>query len=225
MRFAVITFPGSNCDMDMFYAIRDVIKSDVNIVRHSEDNLDKYDVIILPGGFTYGDYLRSGAMAALANIIPAVKKASDQNKPIIGVCNGFQILTEIGLLPGVLLRNKGMKFISSKAKLKVVNANTVFTREYDENEIIDIPIAHSMGNYYTSTDVMDEIKQNNQVVFKYVDNQNGSLMDIAGIVNKKGNVLGMMPHPERAVEAIISGTDGIRLFDGVVKGSRNVYSN
>jgi len=217
MKFAVIVFPGSNCDVDMYHAVKDGIACEVDYVWHTADSLDGYDAVLLPGGFSYGDYLRCGAMAALSNIIPAVKKAAGEGKPVLGVCNGFQILTEIGLLPGVLLHNSGMKFICKTAELKV-NNKTMFTSLYRDGEDIKIPIAHGEGNFHADEETIALLKRDNRIVFTYNDNPNGSAENIAGIINEHGNVLGMMPHPERAVETILGGIDGLRLFESLRKG-------
>ena len=220
MKFAVIVFPGSNCDSDMYHAITDALGQEAEYVASREGCLDGFDGVLLPGGFSYGDYLRSGAIAAFDNIVPAIKKAAEQGKPVLGVCNGFQILTEIGLLPGALLRNKDMKFMCKPAKLKVVNNDTMFTREYKNGEEIDIPIAHGEGNYYADTKTLRNLKNNNRIAFTYKDNINGSVRKIAGILNEKGNVLGLMPHPERAVEKLLGSEDGLRLFKSVLNDWR-----
>ena len=218
MKIAVVDFPGSNCDVDMYEAFHSVLKADVKYVSYKEKSLDGFDMVALPGGFSYGDYLRAGAIARFSNIILAVQKMADEGKLVLGVCNGFQILTEMGLLPGALKRNDSLQFVCKDADLRVENAKTPFTTEYQEYQEIKIPIAHGEGSYYADEDVLDELEKNNQVVFRYIkNNPNGSLHDIAGICNKRGNVLGMMPHPERAVEAILGGVDGLPLFKSVLK--------
>ena len=217
MKVSVIVFPGSNCDRDIYNALSDIMNLDVDYVFHKETNLDPYDMIILPGGFSYGDYLRPGAFAKLSPIMPALKEANEQGKLIIGICNGFQILTESGLLPGALVRNGGEKFICENQALKVVSNQSAFTDLYFENEIINMPIAHADGRYYCNSQTLKELKENNQILFKYVVNPNGSVGDIAGIINKKGNVLGMMPHPERAVERILGSMDGLTIFRSIIQ--------
>lgn len=220
MRFAIPVFPGSNCDVDMFHAIQDALGQEAELVWHTESNLDNFDGILLPGGFSYGDYLRCGAISRFANIMQAVHRANEAGKPIIGICNGFQILTEAGLLPGALLRNKDLKFICQTVELSVENNNTLFTNLYQKGETIRIPIAHGEGNYYCDKETLAELENNGQIVFRYQNNPNGSLNDIAGIINKKGNILGMMPHPERAVESLLGNTDGLKLFKSVVLRSQ-----
>ncbi|MCT6923949.1 MULTISPECIES: phosphoribosylformylglycinamidine synthase subunit PurQ [Bacillales] len=218
MKFAVLVFPGSNCDIDMYHAIKDELGEEVEYVWHTETSLEGFDGALVPGGFSYGDYLRCGAMANQSNIMTALKEFAAQGKPVLGVCNGFQILTEAGLLPGALLRNKNLKFMCRTVQLKVENNNTLFTNEYEANEVINIPIAHGEGNYYCDEETLAKLKANNQIAFTYSnDNPNGSLADIAGIVNEQGNVLGMMPHPERAANEIVGGADGLKLFKSIVK--------
>ena len=224
MKFAVLVFPGSNCDLDMYHAIKDELGEEAEYVWHDATDLSGYDGILLPGGFSYGDYLRCGAIARFSNVMTEVVKAAEAGKPVLGVCNGFQILTEAGLLPGALLRNKNLKFMCRTVSLKVVNNNTLFTNQYDQDEVIQIPIAHGEGNYYCDEETLQKLKDNNQIVFKYEgDNPNGSIEDIAGIINEKGNVLGMMPHPERAVNELIGGADGLALFKSIVKQWRESY--
>lgn len=226
MKFAVIVFPGSNCDIDMYHAIKDELGEEVEYVWHTETDLSKFDGVLIPGGFSYGDYLRCGAMANQSNIMAEVKKAAAAGKPVLGVCNGFQILTEAGLLPGALLRNRDLKFMCRTVQLKVENNNTLFTNHYEAGQVIDVPIAHGEGNYYCDEETLAKLKANNQIVFTYSgDNPNGSLEDIAGIVNEQGNVLGMMPHPERAVDALVGGADGLALFKSIVKQWRENHVN
>ncbi|CAI2658847.1 Phosphoribosylformylglycinamidine synthase subunit PurQ [Apilactobacillus kunkeei] len=221
MKFAVISFPGSNCDMDMYYAVRDSLNEDVDLVTSDATNLDGYDGVLIPGGFSYGDYLRSGAVARFAPVMESVKEMAAEGKPVLGVCNGFQILTEANLLPGSLQHNTSMEFISDWSKLRVQNNDTMFTDQYEESEVIDIPIAHGEGNYYCDDETLAQLKANNQIVFTYEDNPNGSCDNIAGVVNEQGNVLGMMPHPERAVESILGGTDGLKLFKSLLNHVRS----
>ncbi|MGG0655122.1 phosphoribosylformylglycinamidine synthase subunit PurQ [Rummeliibacillus pycnus] len=226
MKFAVLVFPGSNCDLDMYHAIQDELGEEAEYVWHDATDLSGYDGILLPGGFSYGDYLRCGAIARFSNVMAEVVKAAEAGKPVLGVCNGFQILTEAGLLPGALLRNKNLKFMCRTVDLKVVNNNTLFTNQYDLDEVIQIPIAHGEGNYYCDEETLQQLKDNNQIVFTYAsENPNGSLENIAGIINEKGNVLGMMPHPERAVNELIGGADGLAVFKSIVKQWRESYVN
>lgn len=226
MKFAVLVFPGSNCDIDMFHAIKDELGEEVEYVWHTATSLDGFDGALVPGGFSYGDYLRCGAMANQSNIMSALKEFAAQGKPVLGVCNGFQILTEAGLLPGALIRNKNLKFMCRTVQLKVENNNTLFTNGYEEEEVINIPIAHGEGNYYCDDETLASLQANNQIVFTYKgENPNGSLADIAGIINKEGNVLGMMPHPERAANEIVGGADGLKLFKSIVKQWREQHVN
>lgn len=220
MKFAVIVFPGSNCDVDMYHAIKDELGEEVEYVWHDSTNLDEFDGILLPGGFSYGDYLRSGAIAGFANVMEAVKKAAAEGKPVFGVCNGFQILTEAGLLPGTLRRNEKLKFLCGQVELVVENNETMFTAGYEKGQVITVPIAHGEGNYYCDQETYESLKENNQIIFRYQNNPNGSLDDIAGIVNEKGNVLGMMPHPERAVDTLLGSADGLQLFRSIVRNWR-----
>lgn len=217
MRFAVIVFPGSNCDKDLYYAVKDGINADVKMVDYRENSLEGFDAILIPGGFSYGDYLRSGAIAAHAPIINEIKRVANLDVPILGICNGFQILTEIGLLPGCLMKNQQNKFICEDVELSVENNQTVFTSEYNYRQILKIPVAHGEGNYYCDESTLNELNKNNQIVFKYCSNINGSVENIAGISNKKGNVLGMMPHPERALEEIVGSDDGLKMFQSILK--------
>ena len=226
MKFAVLVFPGSNCDIDMYHAIKDELGEEVEYVWHTENSLEGFDGALVPGGFSYGDYLRCGAMANQSNIMKALKEFAAQGEPVLGVCNGFQILTEAGLLPGALIRNKNLKFMCRTVQLKVENNNTIFTNEYEAGEMINIPIAHGEGNYYCDDDTLASLKANNQIAFTYAgENPNGSLADIAGIVNEQGNVLGMMPHPERAANEIVGGADGLKLFKSIVKQWREQHVN
>ncbi|WP_346347357.1 phosphoribosylformylglycinamidine synthase subunit PurQ [Apilactobacillus xinyiensis] len=217
LKFAVISFPGSNCDYDMYYAIKDILKEPVEMVSCDTESLDGFDAVLIPGGFSYGDYLRSGAIAKFAKVMPALIKFANLGKPVLGVCNGFQILTEVGLLPGSLQNNRDMQFISEYEPLIVQNNKTIFTNEYEKAESIMIPIAHGEGNYYCNETELESLKQNHQIIFTYENNPNGSVSDIAGITNKNGNVMGMMPHPERAVEKILGSEDGVKLFTSILK--------
>lgn len=217
MKFAVIVFPGSNCDIDMYHAIKDELGEQVEYVWHDSESLAEFDGILLPGGFSYGDYLRTGAIARFSNVMNEVIKAAEAGKPVLGVCNGFQILLEAGLLPGAMKRNESLHFICRPVELKVENNKTMFTGEFNVGEIVTIPVAHGEGNYYCDEETFQKLKENNQIVFTYENNPNGSLANIAGIVNEKGNVLGMMPHPERAVDELLGGADGLKLFRSIVK--------
>ena len=216
MKFAVIVFPGSNCDYDAYYVIKTHLGLSVDFVWHKDNNLSDYDCIIIPGGFSYGDYLRAGAIARFSNIMEEIKKAAKQGKSIIGICNGFQILVESGLLPGALITNQSTSFISKTIKLKVANNESIFTNCYLKNENISMPIAHKQGNYYANSELLKKLKANNQIAFKYTANPNGSCHDIAGIFNDKKNILGMMPHPERAAENILGSKDGIKIFESII---------
>ena len=216
-RSAVITFPGSNCDRDMAVALEQVSGTAPVRIWHGEAQLpDSLDLIALPGGFSYGDYLRSGAMAANSPIMREVVRAADRGVPVLGICNGFQVLTEARLLPGALMRNASQHFICRTVKLKVENAEALFTRGYRMGQEIRIPVAHHDGNYFADEDTLDRLEDNGRVAFRYVENCNGSRRDIAGVLNKAGNVLGMMPHPERAIDAAHGGTDGLALFEGAI---------
>ncbi|AMW98233.1 phosphoribosylformylglycinamidine synthase subunit PurQ [Rummeliibacillus stabekisii] len=224
MKFAVIVFPGSNCDADMYHAIKDELGEEVDYVWHTEDNLDRYDGILLPGGFSYGDYLRCGALARFSTIMEQVVKAAEEGKPVLGICNGFQILLEAGLLPGAMRRNEQLSFICRNVKLKVENSQTPFTNLYTTGEVLSIPIAHGEGNYYCDDQTLAELKKENRILFTYhEENPNGSLENIAGIMNARGNVLGMMPHPERAVDALLGSEDGLKLFQSIVKSWRESH--
>ncbi len=221
MKSAVIVFPGSNCDRDMAAALHKIGGTAPAMVWHGDSALpDGLDLIALPGGFSYGDYLRSGAMAAQSPIMREVVKAAERGVKVLGVCNGFQIVTEAGLLPGALMRNAGLKFICRDVALKVENANTAYTSQYEAGQEISVPVAHHDGNYFADDETLDRLEGNGQVVFRYVDNPNGSRNSIAGIINEKGNVLGMMPHPERLIEAEQGGTDGRALFESVIASLR-----
>ena len=217
MKFAVIVFPGSNCDLDMYWAMKEIMGADCEYVRYDADSLEGFDGVLLPGGFSYGDYLRCGAIARFANIMSEVIRFAEEGKPVFGTCNGFQILTEAGLLPGALRRNESLKFISKITPLRVVNNQTKFTSEYQADEVIQIPVAHGEGNYYCDDETLAELKANNQIVFTYEgENINGSIENIAGITNKAGNVLGMMPHPERAMEKLLGSDDGKKFFASIL---------
>lgn len=224
MKSAVITFPGSNCDRDSVDALQK-IGTNVQRIWHKETRLDDdLDLIIVPGGFSYGDYLRSGAMASISPVMLEVKRLAERGTKILGICNGFQILTEAGLLPGTLLRNKKMKFICRMMHLRVENTDSSFTKKYDKNQVIRIPIAHMDGNYFADTPTLKKLEDSDLIAFRYVSengnisdeaNINGSLLNIAGVFNENKNVLGMMPHPERALEIDSGSDDGLNLFNGL----------
>jgi len=222
MNFGVVVFPGSNCDLDCYKAI-ERLNEPVDYIFHTSTDLARYDCIILPGGFSYGDYLRSGAIARFAPVMQEVMKAAEEGKLILGICNGFQILLECGLLPGAMLRNRGLKFLCQYEELIVNNNQTPFTTSYQEGESIRIPIAHGEGNYYCDEETLAALEQNQQIVFRYRNNPNGSVSDIAGIINERGNVLGMMPHPERAVDSLLGSEDGLRLFISILNNWREVH--
>ena len=218
MKSAVIVFPGSNCDRDLAVAIREVSGEAPAMIWQRETELPEgLDLIAVPGGFSYGDYLRSGAMAAQSPVMRAVKDAADRGVSVLGVCNGFQILTETGLLPGALMRNAGINFVCRDVPLKVENSQSAFTSRYQAGEAITIPVAHHDGNYTADEATLDRLEGEGRVVFRYRETVNGSARDIAGIVNEAGNVLGMMPHPERMIEPGHGGTDGRRLFEGLLE--------
>lgn len=216
---AVITFPGSNCDRDMAVAIEQICGGTVHRVWHGDAELPEgLDFIALPGGFSYGDYLRSGAMAARSPVMQAVIHAAERGVPVLGVCNGFQVLTEAGLLPGALMRNAGIRFVCRDVTLTVENNQSLFTAGYDAGQQITIPVAHHDGNFFADAQTLDRIEGEGRVAFRYASSVNGSARDIAGVLNDRGNVLGMMPHPERMIEAAHGGRDGRALFESVVRG-------
>ncbi|MFC4292523.1 phosphoribosylformylglycinamidine synthase subunit PurQ [Sphingorhabdus arenilitoris] len=218
MRAAVIQFPGSNCDRDMAVAIREITGADTDVVWHGDSELPSgLDLIAIPGGFSYGDYLRSGAMAARSPIMKAVVEAAGRGVPVLGVCNGFQILTEAGLLPGALMRNSGIRFVCRSVALKVENNQSLFTNGYEQGEVIHIPVAHHDGNYFADDATLDRLEGEGRVALRYQEQVNGSARDIAGLLNDAGNVLGMMPHPERMIEPVQGGSDGRRLFEGLIR--------
>ncbi|UJL47244.1 phosphoribosylformylglycinamidine synthase subunit PurQ [Virgibacillus sp. NKC19-16] len=224
MKFAVIVFPGSNCDRDMYHAVKEILQEEADLVWYQEANLENYDAILLPGGFSYGDYLRSGAVASTSAVMKQIKKHAAEGKPVLGVCNGFQVLTEAELLPGAMMRNKHLSFMCHQESLVVENDNSIFTTGYKKGEVVRFPIAHGEGNYFCDEEILEELKANNQIAFTYQNNPNGSVADIAGIINKAGNVLGMMPHPERAVEALLGSDDGVKLFQSMIQNWRDTYA-
>jgi len=218
MNSAVIVFPGSNCDRDLAVALEQVTGRKPAMVWHKETELPEgTDFIGIPGGFSYGDYLRSGAMAARSPIMRAVTDAAARGVPVIGICNGFQVLTETGLLPGALMRNAGLSFVCRPVRLRVENSQSLFTSQYDSREEILFPIAHHDGNYQADEATLDRLEGQGRVAFRYLDAVNGSARNIAGILNDAGNVLGLMPHPERVIEPAHGGTDGRRLFEGLLE--------
>ena len=217
MRAAIIVFPGSNCDHDAYYVMRKVLNKDVNFIWHKEGSLANYDFILVPGGFSYGDYLRAGAIARFSPIMEEVIRCANAGTPVMGICNGFQILIESGLLPGALINNKNVKFLSQNVTLKVASANSIFTQNLSVGQKLDMPIAHRQGNFFASDDLVKKLQDDDQVAFTYDENPNGSMGDIAGIFNGNRNVLGMMPHPERAAESILGSSDGLAIFESVIE--------
>ena len=225
MKAAVIVFPGSNCDRDIQVSLRKSMGAEPLMVWHGDTSFDNVDLIAVPGGFSYGDYLRAGAMAAKSPVMREVIARANKGVPVLGICNGFQILTESGLLPGALMRNAALKYVCKEVNLRVEANDTAFTQGYNAGDVLRIPIAHHDGNYFADADTLDELEGGNRVAFRYTDasgkqtvgaNPNGSQNDIAGILNKNRNVLGMMPHPERLADAELGGDDGKRMFDGLV---------
>jgi phosphoribosylformylglycinamidine synthase subunit PurQ / glutaminase len=225
MKCKVIVFPGSNCDHDCYSVLKDVLRHDVEYVWHKTTTIDECDLIILPGGFSYGDYLRTGAIARFSPIMKEVVRHAHQGRPVIGICNGFQILLEVGLLPGAMLRNKTLQFVCKPCFVRVENAQTLFTNKTKKNDILQIPIAHGEGNYFCSPDVLKSLQNEDRIVFRYCSesgtvnqttNPNGSLDNIAGIMNEKGTILGMMPHPERSSEDILGSHDGLAIWQSIL---------
>ncbi|MEW6724760.1 MAG: phosphoribosylformylglycinamidine synthase subunit PurQ [Bacillota bacterium] len=224
MKFGLIVFPGSNCDADVYYAVRDGLEQPVDYIWHKTERIEGYDCLILPGGFSYGDYLRAGAIARFSPAMQEVARHAQRGGLVLGICNGFQMLLEMGLLPGAMRRNDSLQFRCHYTYLVVENAETPFTREYQPGQVVAIPIAHGEGNYYADEATLAELEQHGQVVFRYCNeageivpgaNPNGSVGNIAGITNRAGNVLGMMPHPERCAEAVLGGTDGLGVFRSI----------
>lgn len=225
MKFAVLVFPGSNCDIDCYKAVEETLGEPVDYVWHTATDLSAYDCILVPGGFSYGDYLRCGAISRFAPVMAEVAKAAEEGKYVLGICNGFQILTEAGLLPGTLRRNESLKFRCHDTGLRVENNDNPFTSLYAPGEVITIPIAHGEGNYYCDEGMLEQLKRNNQIIFRYVQNPNGSVDDIAGISNERGNVVGMMPHPERAVSSLLGSEDGKKMFTSILKAWRDRHES
>ncbi|HLO84879.1 MAG TPA: phosphoribosylformylglycinamidine synthase subunit PurQ [Nostocaceae cyanobacterium] len=218
MKFGVLVFPGSNCDRDVAYVTKDLLQQPTRMVWHQETDISDLDVIIIPGGFSYGDYLRCGAIARFSPVMRQVIEHAQKGKFVLGICNGFQVLTEAGLLPGILTKNRDLHFICDRVPLTVERNSSPWTKTYNQGEIINLPIAHGEGRFYADKKTLAEIEDNGQVLFRYQgENPNGSLNNIAGICNLQGNVLGMMPHPERAADSTLGNTDGLRLFQGLLE--------
>ncbi len=217
MKSAVIVFPASNCDRDAATALKDMTGKTPAMVWHRESTLPDVDLVVLPGGFAYGDYLRCGAMAAQSQVMKAIKAHAEKGGAVLGICNGFQVLTEAGLLPGALMRNAGLKFVCKPVTLSVEETQSAFTRKYEKGQNVTFPVAHGEGNYYADDETLDRLEGEGRVIFRYQDNPNGSARDIAGILNPKRNVLGLMPHPERVVDPITGGSDGRALFQSLIE--------
>jgi phosphoribosylformylglycinamidine synthase len=225
MKFGIVTFPGSNCDYDAFQAITEILGEEATYLWHKDHDLQGSDVIILPGGFSYGDYLRAGAIARFSPIMQDVIAHAKAGGPVLAICNGFQIACEAGLLPGALMRNSHLQFVSAEVRIRVENDATMFTNLYDRGDVLRMPVAHGDGRYVASTEVLDQLEAEGRVVFKYVDaggatsadaNPNGSERNIAGIISEGGNVLGLMPHPERACSPLLGSNDGVRLLESIL---------
>jgi phosphoribosylformylglycinamidine synthase len=226
MKFGVVVFPGSNCDFDTYFALRDVLQQDTVFLWHKDHDLQGVDCVVLPGGFSYGDYLRSGAISQFSPLMKEVVQFAAGGGIVLGICNGFQVLLEIGLLPGAMLRNKNLKFLCQHVYLHISNTNSPFSNLGRPDQVLKIPIAHFDGNYYAPPEVINKIKHNHQIVFRYCDpegkitqeaNVNGSMENIAGLMNEEGNVLGMMPHPERASEILLGSEDGKVIFRSIIE--------
>jgi phosphoribosylformylglycinamidine synthase len=225
MKFGVIVFPGSNCDRDVAYVTQNLLNQPTRMVWHEETDISELDVVVIPGGFSYGDYLRCGALAQFSPVMGQVLEHAKQGKFVLGICNGFQILTEVGLLPGALVRNRDLHFICDRIPVKVERTDLPWTSAYSPQQIISLPIAHGEGRYYADSDTLKSLEDNNQVLFRYctatgeideTDGPNGSVNNIAGICDRTGKILGMMPHPERASDPLLGGTDGLKLFQGLL---------
>ena len=225
MKFAVVVFPGSNCDYDCYHVLKHVLGQETDFVWHKDSDISKYDCIVLPGGFSYGDYLRTGAIARFSPVMEAVQKHAKKGRLVIGICNGFQILLEAGLLPGALLRNESLQFVCRYVHLRVENTDTTFTRKLSKGAVVHIPVAHGEGNYFTDDATLKNLNDNHQILLRYSDlkghttpaaNPNGSRENIAGICNKNRNVFGLMPHPERCSEAELGSTDGLKIFESIL---------
>lgn len=216
-KVGIVVFPGSNCDHDVFHVCKNILNLDTKFLWHKQGDIEDRNIIILPGGFSYGDYLRCGAISRFSNIMQDVIRFANKGGIVLGICNGFQILCESGLLPGALIKNENLKFICKNVSLTVENNKSIFTYLYDIKEQIELPIAHGEGNYYCDEDTLTELIASNQILFTYNNNPNGSIYNIAGIQNKTRNILGMMPHPERASETLLGNDDGVRLFKGIAE--------
>ncbi len=225
IKFGVVVFPGSNCDHDAYYVCKHILHQEAEFLWHKDADLKDVDVVILPGGFSYGDYLRCGAIARFSPVMKEVMRFAEEGGLVLGICNGFQVLLEAGMLPGVLLRNRSLQFVCKHVLVRVENAETRFTNQCSEGQVLEIPIAHGEGNYFTDSDTLLSLERNKQIVFRYCDhsgkledaaNPNGSLANIAGIINEQGNVLGMMPHPERASDPVLRHTDGRKVFVSII---------
>jgi phosphoribosylformylglycinamidine synthase len=217
MKFGVIVFPGSNCDHDALYAAGHILGQQAEFLWHDSDRLGDVDAVILPGGFAYGDYLRCGAIAKFSPVMRAVGRFAAEGGLVLGICNGFQILVEAGLLPGALIRNRSLKFVCRDVHLRIETCNSPFTCAAQRGEILRLPVAHGEGCYFAEDRTLDELEAEDRVVFRYLDNPNGSLRDIAGVLNRERNVMGMMPHPERASEALLGSTDGLAVFESMLQ--------
>jgi phosphoribosylformylglycinamidine synthase len=233
MKFAVVVFPGSNCDADCFHVVKNVLKQEVAYVWHQDSDLSGFDCVILPGGFSYGDYLRTGAIARFSPVMNSVIQFAKRGGLVLGICNGFQILLEAGLLPGAMMRNASLKFICKHVYLRCENSETAFTNQCTVGEVLRIPIAHGEGNYFADEITLKWLKDRGQIVFRYSDqsgnvtpesNPNGSIENIAGIINAEGNVMGMMPHPERSSEKTLGSEDGRKIFESILKSSLKVLT-
>lgn len=230
MKFGVIVFPGSNCDRDIAMVTEGILEQPTRMVWHQETDIDDLDVVVLPGGFSYGDYLRCGAIARFSPVMKSIVAHAEAGKLVLGICNGFQVLTEVGLLPGALIRNRDMHFICDRVPIRVENNHSIWTKGYQSKEVVNFPIAHGEGNYYADEDVLKSLEDNGQILFRYCsstgeidsqNNPNGSCLNIAGITNQQGNVLGMMPHPERASDEALGAIDGKTLFANLLDVSKN----
>ena len=219
MKFGVIVFPGSNCDHDAFYAVTNNLGQKAEYIWHDSSSVGDVDAVILPGGFSYGDYLRCGAIAKFSPVMQAVKHFAADGGIVLGICNGFQILVEAGLLPGALLPNRSLKFVCRDVHVRVETANSPFTCDAERGEILRLPIAHGDGCYYADEHTLDELEADDRVVFRYLDNPNGSLRDIAGVLNRERNVMGMMPHPERASDPLMGSTDGLTILHSIIRAA------
>lgn len=217
VKFGVVVFPGSNCDRDVAYVTRELLQMPTRMVWHEETAIDDLDVVVIPGGFSYGDYLRCGAIARFSPIVRSIMEHAQQGKYVLGICNGFQVLTEMGLLPGALVRNRDLHFICDRAPLTVANLDSPWTSQYAQSSSITLPIAHGEGRYHAEPETIEALEAEQRVLFRYQSNPNGSLHNIAGICNAQKNVLGMMPHPERAADAVLGSTDGLGVFKSLLK--------